>query len=61
MVSDITKSQKTSASQRTQNQTNEARNETSTETVAPSGKHENPKDHIEEIAMKDPPTENMDA
>jgi hypothetical protein len=59
MVGDITKCQKTSPCKRTQEQTNEARNDPSGKTEAASGDHENPKHHVEEITVKNPPTENV--
>jgi len=59
MVSDIAKPQKTSPCQRAQKQTNEAKNETTAKAIATSCEHKNPKNHVEEITAKNPPTENL--
>jgi hypothetical protein len=58
-IRNVTKCVEKSPCQCTQKQTNEARNEASVIAITASGNHKNPENHVEEIAMKNPPTENV--
>lgn len=61
VICNVTKCQEASAGQPTQKQSDEAWNDSSAKAIAASSEDEDPKNHVQEITAKDPPTENVHA